>query len=451
MTVTGALPQIGFSLILVMLWGMVRIADDGPDKKAFVILALALGLTPWVNQTAAGLAAILTPITLAVIIFSKRYAPIIFVPSNPALKHKADIVLHRVESSRFPIMHWRKLVLALAAGTLLGFLALPWYLKIAPGSDILRYPGPWLSFTHDIAWFQFLITIPAGIYLIKTGKVYVTNVIGSCLIVQGFLLLFLSSDETVINIFYRSRYMVMMFFWPALVYIFARITMPQVVKASLGIFAVVLMFSSYTWAFSRQALYSRMVSSDTVTALEVYEQDPREEKVILTNAFSMGLYISALTKDFTYTTHNRVPPIAFQESDVLARCVLGWVEGCDPAAASRELKVTHVLIDEFFPTLYRGFAPNYGAVVACDDKYLEPYIAIPPSVFFGSWTGGEWHKFVAEQYGDCEPDHWKATRSAPWLDLIYSEGTTRLYQVESQEPFNFLTLMDHSSDSFLID
>ena len=189
MTVTGALPQIGFSLILVMLWGMVRIADDGPDKKAFVILALALGLTPWVNQTAAGLAAILTPITLAVIIFSKRYAPIIFVPSNPALKHKADIVLHRVESSRFPIMHWRKLVLALAAGTLLGFLALPWYLKIAPGSDILRYPGPWLSFTHDIAWFQFLITIPAG--NIRSGFnvlfIYLGFLQASSLFQDGFL------------------------------------------------------------------------------------------------------------------------------------------------------------------------------------------------------------------------------------------------------------------------
>ena len=109
-------------------------------------------------------------------------------------------------------------VVYLVIGTIFACGALPWYFLLKPVNGLLRYEGPLIYLATDIAMFQFLLTVPLGLYVFFKAENFSRQIAGAMLIVTGTLLLFLSHDETIINIFYRSRYLVMMFFYPALVW-----------------------------------------------------------------------------------------------------------------------------------------------------------------------------------------------------------------------------------------
>lgn len=74
MMVTGALPLGGFALLGLAWWEMGELAERFSWKNAG-ILALSIGLIPWVNQTTAGLALIMLPAYwLALVWFSRPKA-----------------------------------------------------------------------------------------------------------------------------------------------------------------------------------------------------------------------------------------------------------------------------------------------------------------------------------------------------------------------------------------
>jgi hypothetical protein len=83
------------------------------------------------------------------------------------------------------------------------------------------------------------------------------------------------------------------------------------------------------------------------------------------------------------------PPPAYVETDQDLRCVLNWVEKCVPGHAARRLGIGYLLIEERFP-YYNQRVPG---------NYLAP------------------------------PDQWRRTAAAPWLELAYSEGSTRLWKI----------------------
>ena len=182
MLVTGALPLLAFGFLGTAWWAMGRLAEERNWPDTF-ILAGCLFIIPFVNQTAAGIAVVTIPAYL--------------------------LALCWAHNDLGPL---RGNIIGLVIGGLAALTALPWYLQVLPVSGMLNYPGPFIFVTHpfDSAWWQFLLAWPIGIYIFKAAKEEWLRALGVLVCLLGTLLIFLSTDETVINVFYRSRYLLCM-------------------------------------------------------------------------------------------------------------------------------------------------------------------------------------------------------------------------------------------------
>ena len=148
----------------------------------------------------------------------------------------------------------------------------------------------------------------------------------------------------------------------------------------------------YVRSVDGQAQYSDMVTVATAEALSELrnaEATPGREGIV-SNAFTLALWVSAMNKVDSPHPWTWTPPPHFAASDAQVRCVLGWVAGCDVAAAARGLGVGHVLVATRFP-YYSPRAPG---------NYLAP------------------------------PDQWTVTAEAPWLTLVYDEATTKVWRID---------------------
>ncbi len=358
MIVTGALPLVAFSLLLVAIWAILSLAEDW-NGGAAVILIGAIVLIPHVNQTTAGLTAIILPVSLlAIWLFSRRF-------------------------------HGRLWVVVMVA-SLLATSALPWYWDVRPNSEILHYPGPWVYLLPfgDVAWLQFAIALGVGAWAIRSNRTIAVKVSGVVVLLLGAQLAFLSTDETLINLFYRPRYLVMMFLWPLMVTAVADSKWRPEVKPALMTAVMVGLTAVYAWTFIRQTVYSDMVTPQTAEALAYLRSEEPFEGVI-SNAFTMALWVSALNKVHSPHPWTWQPPRAYEQDDYHVRCVLGWIPGCDAALSAGALRVGFVLVDQRFPD-YNDRAPA---------NYLAP------------------------------PDQWAVTARVPWLDLVYSMETTKLWRI----------------------
>ena len=369
MFVTGALPLIGFTLIALGVYALMQLRE-GFGWGWWWLLAASVALTPYVNQTSAGLIVIALPVAFAGLM--------VFGPSS-----------NRQRPARF-------LLFASSAGLLGGLIALgalPWYMDIAPGSSILHYPGPWLYFVGwpESAWFQFAIAAPVAYWCIRYGQDYRIRTLGLLVAVFGTLLLFLSADETIINVFYRSRYILAMFIYPALAWIVFRYWWHEFRPAhafALMALAAGLVGWEYVNSVHGQARYSDMVTVQTADALD-YLRDEAPGEGVITNAFTLSLWVSGMNKVSTPHVWTWEPPRAYTETDKDVRCVIGWVAGCVWRESALRLGVSHVLVDTRFPD-YNNRAPgNYGA----------------------------------------PPGQWDVTGSTPWLELVYDKGTTKLWRI----------------------
>ncbi len=363
MIVTGVLPLMGFGLLALALWGIHGLAEGHSWRRGLAIL-VALPLIAFINQTTAGMALVVLPVYMA------------------ALAYFGGA--------------WRERLLRMvpwvAGGGLLALTALPWYLDVLPVSGELRYPGPYVYFDGigSFAWWQFALGGLLAFWMVRFGQDYRIRALGA---VTGLLAIgctLLSTDETVINVFYRSRYLLSVPFFIGVTWVVFRYWWPSVRPAygayGLTLVALGLMAFGYVWQFNGQARYSDMATPEVVAALELLEE---REDGIVTNAYTLALWIAALNKAPVSWTFTHEPPALYVEADRDVRCVLGWVEGCDVVGAAGRLQATHVLIDERFPN-YNKRAPA---------TYLAP------------------------------ADQWKVTGEAPWLEPIFSSGTVKLWRI----------------------
>lgn len=398
MIVTGALPLIGFGLLGLAWWAVAGLAESWDRKKVLVLVAV-VGLLPYVNQTSTGLAAITLPVFIAALALYNK-------DIRGTLKRTAP---------------------PLAAGAVLGAGAAPWYLGVAPGSGLVHYPGPWLFLASDPSvWMQFFVAFPLGLWLaVRSTGPPVVRSLGVVIVVLALGMVWLSTDETIINLTYRSRYLLALPFYVCISWVvfgrwipfffgrditvcewcndprfdadkhcpycgdsgyFERL-LPAYLTPVIVVIGI-LMAELYAYSFNGQAGYSDMVRPATADALELLLAEAPGEGII-TNTFSMALAVSALNGVHSPHTSTREPPADYAETDQLVRCVLGWVPGCDPGQASQVLGIGYVLVDERFP--FPG--PRSLAV-----------------------------------YGAPE-DPWRVTGEAPWLELVYAADTTKLWEV----------------------
>ena len=373
MIVTGALPLIAFALLAMVWWAMGELADEWSPTAAGV-LAVCLGLIPWVNQTTAGLALVTIPVYGAALVWFKA--------------RDNDHLLSIIP----------RLAVPLAAGGIIALCALPWYMDVMPGTGLLNYPGPfmYLSPWNDSSWVQVALAWPLGLYIIWRAEQPWLRAFGVLILLLSALAPWLSTDETVINIFYRSRYLLAIPFYIAITWcVFVRWfpSYPpwgKTLSMALTVSAIAIMGTGYWWQFNNQTKYSDMVTHETEQALEIARASG-DGKAIINNSFTLALWISAINKVESPHTWTWEPPSHWTQTDKDVRCVLGWRPECDISESVQELNAGWVLIENRFP-YYNLRAPGvYGAV-----NVPEPWASLP---------------------------------TTPWLDLVYSKGTTDLYRI----------------------
>jgi hypothetical protein len=161
----------------------------------------------------------------------------------------------------------------------------------------------------------------------------------------------------------------------------------------LAVAALALMTAGYIFQVRNQAELSAMATPETVSALKVLRA-AEPDAGIITNSFTLALWISALNKVQSPHTWTTEPPKRFVQTDINVRCVLGWIpreKGCIPLESAQALQAGYVLIEGRFP-FYNSRAPAV--------------------------------------YGSPNPeDPWGELASLPWLKPVYQRGTTKVYQI----------------------
>ena len=376
MIVTGSLPLIAFALLTMVWWSMSALSERLQWRYSLTLIA-CLGLIPFVNQTTAGIAVITIPIYgMGLWWFGLRATT-------------------WTESRSYTAVFLGRLLPPLFVGGLIALAALPWYLDVMPGSPILRYDGPWIypAGIYDVMWPQAVSAISLGIFAAWKGEHPWLRSLGVVLACLGCLMPWLSYDETIINIFYRSSYLAPVIFYVLVSWAIWTKVLPwlkpgrRVLTTVISV-AVAVMVVGYAWSFNNQARYSLMVSHDTQAALDVVmEENPKAR--ILSNSFTLSLWIAALNRTYSPWLFTAPPPRAYLQDDEYARCVIGWVPGCDVAVAQERLGVEYALMDERWPYLNERTPGNY----------------LAPS------------------------DQWEVTASTPWLELAFSRGDVRLWRL----------------------
>jgi len=348
MMVTGALPQVGFALIGLSVWALLRLSEGWSRKHAWV-LALSLGLIPYINHTSAGIAVVVLPIVFGYLAWKVK------------------------RNETFQYLYWRgylkqlgRMVGAAAIGAIIGLGALPWYTRVFPVTGELNYPGPFLWMVHpvDFAVEQAIIGWSVVIMVAVTKAPYKVKALAVMVGILSTMLLFLSSDETIINLLYRPRYLLALPLYACIAWlVFNKGNVDTKSGVFFGMAATVwiaLVFGQ-AWIFDRQTTYSDMILPETAEILESIKGDDR---AVITNSYTLSHWVAALNKVKSPNTFawRLGPSPYYQESDRNVRCLLGWVPGCDPVKAKKALNAGYILIDQRFP-YYSNRASNvYGAI-----------------------------------------------------------------------------------------
>ena len=220
MLVTGALPLVAFGLLGTAWWAMGELCEHW-DRRDAIILALSIGLIPWVNQTTAGLAVITLPVYALALLWYTRGGTV----------HRSGIPIRTTPRGvRFTHLrtHLARLAPPMFVGGVIALCALPWYMTVLPGSGQLDYPGPVIYFTRwgDPAYYQLIMGVTLGLLMMWKGVAPWIRSLGTLLVLLSTLTVFLSFDETVINIFFRSRYLMAIPFFVGITWAVWRFALP---------------------------------------------------------------------------------------------------------------------------------------------------------------------------------------------------------------------------------
>ncbi len=375
MLVTGALPLIGYGLIGVGLWAMGRIMlGEARNIHAIALMAVIPALA-YVNMTATGIAALAFPTFLVALVYFHRR------DERTMLSIRLGIIL----------FSW-------LVGAILAATALPWYMDVIPGRGNLDYPGPafYLTPFGNWGWMMLVWGLLLGAGVLWKASDPRMKALGVLCILFGLMSVVWSYDETIMNVTFRGRYLLMMLAYPIVAW--ALVRWGEAIKsraAQWPVFVALPVFIFlYVQAFHTQAYYSDQITTDTIPALAYLRENAPGSPVIV-NTFSMAWWVQATNGVRVYNVWNSRPPEHWREDDRKVQCVLAWSMGTGQRCGSGEalpsiiasLGVGYVLVDTSYPD--RNNTINFGA----PDK------------------------------------QWEVTAMAPWLELVYEKGDTKLWRV----------------------
>ncbi len=389
MFTAGALPMIGFAFMTLGAWALIVLKDRW-DWRVAICLGLAIPSIPYTNQTSVALAAIFFPAFVLGLGLTKTF--------------------------------FKRLLLPVGAGLTLALTAWPWYLAVAPGSPQLRYPGALVTF-YSIAnagWEQLALALAIAVLLLAVFKVK-GPMRGFAFIVLALAILvpLRSYDESIQNIFYRTRYLIMVPANICLVWLFARWLKVQnlswrIVGKTMAICLIPLVIIGYVFQLHAETKLGRMVTPETAEAIAWVKEQP-ERGTILTNSYSLSLYVAALTKQKTAWVQVWDPPPAYAEQHRAASVVFGWASG-DPLAAAKELNATYILADLLWPAWDKQVAEKTAGLGSAYAfvEHLSP--------FADADLG-----FIWNLTRDIDP--WPTTEKATWLELVWEKGNTKVWKI----------------------
>lgn len=366
MLVTGAVPLTGIAFLFLALWGLIPICQARAKWYDKAAVAGSIGLIPYLNQTATGLAGVAIPIFLL--------------------------------SLGLQVRSWHPLRLALPWLALGSLLALPAiflsYEDVFLGSPLKSFPGPkiFVPAGYTGAWLIFAYGATIAYGVITKGKSHYLRSLAWVLLTHSILPLFWSYDESIINVFFRSQHVAspliaLLGTW----YVaneLRHIKVRTVVTAGVALLAIMLLGTSI-WTFQRATQSSDMITPHMREALALI---PPDGHAILTTNGGTAFWVSALKGGVqAYSTFSAEPHASGQRWYPDVTCILGWTAPCDPLASALRLNIRWVLIDTRFPF----------------NTKLDPPL-----------------------WGAPKRNPWEPTIAAHWLEPLYSAGTVRLWSVK---------------------
>ena len=393
MFTAGPLPMFGFAFIFLAMWALWRIKQRGLTWQTGIALSVSFPGITYTNQTATGIA--LLALSLFVLFLGIR-----------------QVVA--------------KAWLPLGIGVLFGLTALPWYLAVFPGSEQLRYPGPTVGLYsfNNAGWFQFVWGVPVAI-IAMWRRAPLLRALGSGLLLTSLFSPLISYDETIQNILYRSRYLMMPLLYLCIIWMVGqsrlRLLGRPILVTGMALL-VVVQGASYVYQLQTETKLGRMVTPETQEAI-IWLRDNGGPGTVVTNSYSLSLYVAALSDHKTAWVQVFSPPPAYQRQHQQVLVLLGWRAG-DAQEAAQELGASYVLAETLWPAYGADIGskvPGLGKAYALVNRYAQ--------------LQDENLGYIWQAPGSLEDDAsrsnpWLVTEAkARWLKLIWQKGTTRIWQI----------------------
>ena len=182
----GALVLYALALLCVAVRGLLDWLYGATSHLRLVLMAVALGLLPYVNQTVAGLALLTLPALFCLVLW---------------LRWKEGVGL----AGLIPL----PVAVGLAAAVVIALPSIQWYLPVAPGGDTVAFSGAFVRIGPGFffEWFiaaTWAIVLWVAYPLVRSEKW--GTVFWALLVMMLPLMLLYSHDEVVLNFIWRSRY-----------------------------------------------------------------------------------------------------------------------------------------------------------------------------------------------------------------------------------------------------
>lgn len=406
MWIAGDLPMLGLSVLLLLLlalWPREAAKNDRLRNQEKLLLLGAPTMIALLNQTSTGIAFVLIVMIL--------------------------LFLWRADRKRLiQILPW------LIAG---GFIALivcwRWYVSVLPGSGYTRYPGPLVAVysAPNSAWEQMAWGGLTALWLI-CRRSNTLRALGFLLLAVSALGVCVSFDESIMNIFYRSRYLI-----APLAYIggvkfaatyagwfFRKAQKWQYpVLTAGGVLSLLILIAGWFYQVEVERVLDRMVTPQMDQAITYIRLHPitnpdNRNQTVVTNSYSLSLYVAAITQHKTAWSQVYSPPPKYVQPHADAICMFGWNPGCDVRAAIERQHAGYLLIETAWPSHGRQ---EIGAMEGMPNLYDNmKHFAYRPDTMGYIW-GNPYPPGV---------DPWTQLTNEPWLKKVFSAGTTRVYLIQ---------------------
>lgn len=199
MLVTGTMPLVASGLLM---WALAAV-----DRHRYYWLVVIIPLIALTNQTTAGITLFVLPVwVIGHVLRTASYSDRRMRITEPFLF--TDVTIRRINTIALnltPIIVYGTLGAIIAA-------ALSWsvYAAQVPGGEYVSFDGPlfYLSTWRDPVWIQIGMAL-AAVYVLKRYLGGTSLPLVMVLAATSFVMVWLSYDEAVINVMYRSRYFIM--------------------------------------------------------------------------------------------------------------------------------------------------------------------------------------------------------------------------------------------------